>query len=247
MCNILGDWFLIFPMSWGVKGAAIATDISQTLGMFAMLIHFIHKKGNLRFGKVKLETGIIKEILIRGLPEGISQLSTPVMSFCMNIVLINKVGDLGVNAFSVITYVASFSMTVFFGASSGLQPLLGRSYGAGKERDLKFYFRTGLKISFFGSLIVTIFVVLFSRYICVLFGTDSATQSYILKVLLQFAAGFVVMAANSYDFGLPLFYGALFTDYWHQCFAEHCCKFGGNIDLAANFWRRRYLVFIADL
>lgn len=180
----------------GSKGAAIATDISQILGMFAMLTHFIRRKGNLRFGKVKLETGIIKEILIRGLPEGISQLSTPIMSFCMNIVLINKVGDLGVNAFSVITYVASFSMTVFLGASSGLQPLFGQSYGAENERDLKFYFRTGLKISFFGSLIVTIFIVLFGRQICILFGTDAATQSYILKVLPQFAAGFVVMAVN---------------------------------------------------
>ena len=196
VCNIFGDWLLIFPMSWGVKGAAIATDISQTLGMFAMLTHFIRRKGNLRFGKVKLETGIIREILVRGLPEGISQLSTPIMSFCMNIVLISKVGDLGVNAFSVITYVASFSMTVFLGASSGLQPLFGQSYGAENERDLKFYFRTGLKISFVGSLVVTILIALFSRHICILFGTDAATQSYILKVLPQFAAGFVVMAVN---------------------------------------------------
>lgn len=39
-------------------------------------------------------------------------------------------------------------------------------------------------------------IVLFSRYICILFGTDAATQSYILKVLPQFAAGFVVMAVN---------------------------------------------------
>ena len=61
---------------------------------------------------------------------------------------------------------------------------------------MKFYFRTGLKISFFGSLAVTILTVFFGRQICILFGTDAATQSYILKVLPQFAAGFVVMAVN---------------------------------------------------
>lgn len=78
------------------------------------------------------------------------------MTFCMNMVLIDKVGDLGVNVFSAISYIASFSMAVFFGASEGLQPLFGQSYGAKKNEDLKFYFKTGVKISFFGSTAVTI-------------------------------------------------------------------------------------------
>ena len=196
VCNIFGDWLLIFPIAWGVKGAAIATGISQTLGLFSILTHFIRKYGNLRFGKTKLEIKLIKEIVIHGLPEGISRLSTPVMAFCMNMVLINRVGDLGVNAFSVITYIASFSMAVFFGASEGLQPLFGQSYGAKDKEELTFYFKTGLKISFWGSFIVTILAVLLGRYICILFGTDAVTQSYVLKVLPQFAVGFIVMAVN---------------------------------------------------
>lgn len=196
VCNIFGDWFLIFPAAWGVKGAAIATGISQTIGLLFILTHFIRRQGNLRFGKTKLERKLVKEIVIHGLPEGISQLSTPVMAFCMNMVLINRVGDLGVNAFSVITYIASFSMAVFFGASEGLQPLFGQSYGAKNKDDLTFYFKTGLKISFLGSLFVTILAVLLGRHICILFGTDDVTQSYVLKVLPQFAVGFVVMAVN---------------------------------------------------
>lgn len=196
ICNIFGDWLLIYPIAWGTKGAAIATGVSQTIGLFILLTHFIRKQGNLRFRKTKLESGLFKEILIHGLPEGISQLSQPVMTFCMNMVLIEKIGDLGVNAFSVIAYIASFSMAVFYGASEGLQPLFGQSYGAGNEKDLKSYFKAGLKISFWGSDVITIVAVLLGRKICVLFGTDAVTQEYMLKVLPQFAVGFIVMALN---------------------------------------------------
>lgn len=58
----------------------------------------------------------------------------------MNLVLVSKIGDIGVNAFSVISYVASFTIAIFFGTSEGLQPLFGQSYGARNEKDLKFYF-----------------------------------------------------------------------------------------------------------
>lgn len=196
VCNIFGDWLLIYPIGWGTKGAAVATGMSQTLGLFVILSHFFRKQGKLRFRKTKLEKNLFREILVHGLPEGISQLATPVMTFCMNMVLIDMVGDLGVNAFSAIGYIASFSMAVFFGASEGLQPLFGQSYGAKNKEDLKFYFRTGLKISFFGSAAVTVAVVLLGGYIGGLFGTDAVTRSYMLEVLPQFAVGFIATAVN---------------------------------------------------
>ena len=61
---------------------------------------------------------------------------------------------------------------------------------------MRFYFRVGLKICFFGSAAVTILSILLDRYICIVFGTDVTTQSYVLKVLPQFAIGFIAMAVN---------------------------------------------------
>ena len=78
----------------------------------------------------------------------------------MNHVLIERIGDLGVNAFSVVSNIAILSMGIFTGASEGLQPWFGQSYGANSEKDLKFYFKSGLMISFGGSVIITILSVL---------------------------------------------------------------------------------------
>lgn len=194
--NIFGDWLLIFPLSMGTKGAAIATGVSQTISFFILLTHLLRKKGILRLGKVNLDGAVIKDIIIHGLPEGIGQLAMPVATLCMNRVLVSKIGDIGVNAFSVISYVSSFSVAVFFGTSEGLQPLFGQSYGSQNEGDLKFYFKTGLRINFIGSVVLTGLVLLLSRPICLLFGADPATLEYILSVMPMYAWGFVVMAFN---------------------------------------------------
>ena len=194
--NIFGDWLLIFPIPLGMKGAAIATGASQALGCIIMLIHFIKKKGILRFGKTKLEVNLIRDIVIHGLPEGVGQLSTPVTTLCMNLVLVGMVGDIGVNAFSVITYASAFFFAVLFGTGEGLQPLFGQSYGAKNEPDLKFYFKAGLLINFFGSILVAVLYFVFGESVCVLFGADAVTLEYTLRVIPPYSIGFVVMSLN---------------------------------------------------
>ncbi len=196
ICNVLGDWLLVFPLAMGTKGAAIATGISQTLGLLIMLTHFARKNGNLRFGKISLDKELFHKILVHGLPEGVSQLATPIMKFCMNLVLIERIGDLGVNAFSVVSNIAILSMGIFSGASEGLQPLFGQSYGANNEKDLKFYFRSGLIISFAGSSMITILTVLLRENICLLFGSNGETTEYVLQIYPIFSIGFIIMAIN---------------------------------------------------
>lgn len=194
--NIFGDWFLIFPMKMGLKGAAIATGVSQSAGLFMMLFHFFRKKGILRFGVIKVDLSTWKEIILHGLPEGIGQLATPVMTVCMNRMLASQVGDIGVNTFSIISYVASFTVAVFFGSSEGLQPLLGQSYGMKDEKEVRHIFHAGLTINFVGSVIVTGLILLFDRQICQLFGEDAATLSYTLDAMPKYSWGFIVMAFN---------------------------------------------------
>lgn len=196
VCNIFGDWLLIFPIPMGTKGAAIATGVSQTIGCFVMLTHLIKKKGVLRVGKIHFDGKLLREMIIHGLPEGVGQLATPIMTLCVNLVLVSKIGDIGVNAFSVISYVASFTVAVFFGTSEGLQPLFGQSYGAKNDGDMKFYFKSGIWINFIGSAALTALILIFSRPICILFGADAQTLEYTLQVMPHYSWGFVVMAFN---------------------------------------------------
>ena len=195
--NIFGDWLLVFPLQMGLKGAAIATGVSQTVTMLILLFHFIKKRGHLRIRRFRPQAALFKKIAVRGLPECIAQFATPVTTLWMNRVLITQIGDIAVNAYSIVSYVASFSVAVFFGTSEGLQPLIGNCYGAKNGGDLKYYFHAGLIINFVGSALINVLLLLFGRQICLLFGADAATLAYTVETMPIYALGFLVMAFNT--------------------------------------------------
>ena len=197
LLNIFGDWLLIFPFQMGLAGAAIATGISQTVTLLIILTHFLFKRGSLQFRKCKLQGALFKKVAIRGLPECVAQFATPVTTLWMNRVLIAQIGNIAVNAYSIISYVASFSVAIFFGASEGLQPLFGNCYGSKNEKDLKYYFHAGLIINFAGSIIIDLLLLVLGEPVCRLFGADAQTLTFTMESMPIYSIGFVVMAFNT--------------------------------------------------
>lgn len=195
--NIFLDWLFVFPMQLGIMGAAIATGISQTVSWLVAAMHFILRRGDLRICLYKPQMGMFGQIIFFGLPEMIAQFATPVTTICLNTVIVAHLGEVGVNAFAVISYVASLAISVFAGAAEGLQPLFGQTYGAKEENDMKWYFRSGMLISFVGSIVIVGLCILFGRPICSLFGADAEMLEYTLHYLPQYAWAFIVVGLNT--------------------------------------------------
>ena len=195
--NIFLDWLFVFPLHMGLKGAAIATGISQIIGFFIVSTHYIRQKGVLRIRRFSFDPALMKKILGRGLPESVAQLAMPIATLCTNYVLLARLGGIAVNAFSIICYVASFSIAIFFGTAEGLQPLIGQSYGAKNEHDLKYYFHAGLVINFVGSILISVLLIFVGGGVCALFGADGETLRYTVDALPRYGWGFIVMSLNS--------------------------------------------------
>lgn len=195
--NIFLDWLFVFPMQKGVAGAAIATGISQVVGLLVILTHFVFKKGELRIKRYQPQGKLYGKIVLRGLPEAIAQFSTPVTTFCMNQTLMGTFGGIGINAFSVISYLSSFTMSVFFGASEGMQPLFGQAYGARQEDGLKHYYRAGQIISVTGSALCVAVYILFPHALCGLFGADAETIDFAAAHIWEYCWGFIIGSVNT--------------------------------------------------
>lgn len=110
----------------------------------------------------------------------------------MNQTLMAAYGEIGINAFSVISYLSSFTMSVLFGASEGMQPLFGQAYGAQRGDDLKAYYRAGQIISIVGSALCVAIYVLFPHALCGLFGVDATTTDFSVLHMWEYCWGFVV-------------------------------------------------------
>lgn len=195
--NIFLDWLFVFPMQMGVMGAAVATGISQTVGLLVVLTHYVLKKGNIRIKRYKPQRKLFQKIVFRGLPEAIAQFSTPVTTLCMNRTLMAAFGDIGINAFAIISYLSSFTMSVFFGASEGMQPLFGQAYGAKEDNNLKQYYRAGQFISVIGSALCVSVYVIFPHFLCKLFGADGETLEFTVAHMWEYCWGFIVGSINT--------------------------------------------------
>ena len=194
--NIVGDWIMIFPLKMGLKGAAIATGVSQTVGFLVTCPHFFSKKSTLGFRFGNIDGKLIKTILIRGTPECVSEFSVPVSLALTNTMLINYIGDTAVNAYSIICNAASLAAAVFAGTAEGIQPLLGRSYGAKEEDDLKYYYRKGIEISVIGAAVISVGIIFSWRWICGLFGIDESTYEVSRRAVIRYEWGFIMQAVT---------------------------------------------------
>jgi putative MATE family efflux protein len=194
--NIFLDWLFIFPLQMGIKGAAIATGSGEVFGFLILITHFIRRKGALRFGRIGFSGALIGKIMKRGLPEMVSQLGMPVMTLCINYILIRNLGDISVSAFGVLSYLLSFSMGIFFGVSKGLQPLIGQSYGRKDAEELSYYFRSGMAINLFAGLAVYASLLVFGKSVYALFSSDPTLIRTVAGALPKFGWGFLPMALN---------------------------------------------------
>ncbi len=195
--NIFLDWLFVFPLKMGIAGAAIATGISQTVSLIIILFHFFLRKGDLRVRKFKLSGKLFGKVFLRGTPETVAQFAIPVATFCMNRVILSYLGETAINAFSVISYVASFAMAIFLGVSEGAQPLFGQAYGEKNESDLKHYFIVSVIVDFVGSALVYVILLFVGKAISGLFGADGTTAELVAEVLPKYGWGFILMSLNT--------------------------------------------------
>lgn len=194
--NIFLDWFFIFLLGMGLKGAAIASGLGQVLSLVILLSHFVKKKGQLRMQRCSLSFALVGKICKRGMPECISQLNTPVTALCYNWVLGNTLGDIGVSTFSVLSFIYSFANAILSGVAGGLQPLWGRAFGRNDRGELEEYFRTGIKVNGIASAVIYVALCLFRTPVVRLFNSDPALVEMASEALPVFAFSFLFMSVN---------------------------------------------------
>lgn len=138
--NIVLDPIFIFVFDMGVRGAALATIISQALSCIWVLSFLFGKKTTIKvkLGNLKLEKGIICPALTLGLATFIMQASESVISVCFNSSLLKYGGDIAVGTMTILSSVMQIVMLPLQGIGQGAQPIISYNYGAkNKERVLK--------------------------------------------------------------------------------------------------------------
>ena len=133
--NIILDALFIFVFEWGVRGAAIATVISQTTVTVFVLYFFIKAENipiKLRKKNASLDMRVVWEIFHNGLPNFFMNLFGTIVNIILNRFIINFGGDYHMASVTIISSVSLFITMIIYGISQGAQPLIGYNFGANK-------------------------------------------------------------------------------------------------------------------
>ena len=183
ICNIILDPIFIFVLGLGVKGAAIATIISQGISCIWVISFLTGKKTFLKIKKKYLmpSADIILPCMALGVSTFVMQASESVISVCFNSSLLKYGGDVAVGAMTILTSVMQFAMLPLQGIGQGAQPITSYNYGAKNADRVKKTFRILITVSLSYSVIFWILIQLFPGIFAGIFSSD--------KELVTFTAG----------------------------------------------------------
>ncbi len=188
---ILAPLFL-FGFKWGIKGAAIATDISMVVTAIFVMSHFFQKKSVLHFkkGTFAFNWTVIKSILYIGMAPFLINVAGSCINAIVNNSLLKYGGDNAIAAVVVFNRFVTIFVMIVIGICQGMQPILGYNYGA---RRLERLFGT-LKLAAICGLCVTTTGSLFGafnpRLIASMFMQDEAQIECAVNCLRLTTIGF---------------------------------------------------------
>lgn len=136
--NIFLDWYMVYPLGMGIKGASIATSLSCIVGGLMVLGYFIFFSEKLKFYRLKMSVKSLRLSLRNvgymakiGLATFIAELALGVTMVTGNHTFLEYLGEAGVAAYSVGCYLFPLIFSISNAVAQSSQPIISYNYGAG--------------------------------------------------------------------------------------------------------------------
>ena len=214
LLNVVLDYMLMFVFSLGVKGAAIATIISQ-ICTAVLNIAYIRKLKSVKVTKetLKLNGSVCKNVSMLGISSFITQMSiVVVMAFENN--LLGKYGadskygsEIPITVLGIVMKISQILNSIIIGIAAGAQPILGYNYGSGNFERVKKTLKTVLSLSIIISTIAFLLFQLIPDKLIAIFG--SGDEKYLEFACLAFRTYLMLCIFNGVQIPSGIFFQAI--------------------------------------
>ena len=188
VCNIVLDPLFIFVFGMGVRGAAIATVISQTVSAVWVIAFLLGKKNLIRVRKrfLRLQGDVSMRIMGLGVSTFIMNLTEAAISAVFNASLSRFGGDIYVTVMTVATSVSQLVFMPLSGFAQGAQPVTGYNYGAREYGRVKQCFWFLVKASVAYAVLAWLVLMIFPRQLIGIFNNDSTLMETAIPLFRVF-------------------------------------------------------------
>ncbi len=205
LANVFLDWLFIFPLGMGIRGAAIATVIAQTIPLIYLFKIFSNKSELVHFDKKDFvfDIKIIKDILAIGLSPFLLNSMLCVIIILINTGLKKFGGDLSVGAYGIVNRVTFFFTMIVLGITQGMQPIVSYNYGARQYDRVTEALKKSILLAFVTLCLGCLIGELTPRFTCSLFTNDEELLQYSIDGMRIVMCTFPIIA-------LPIVIGNFF-------------------------------------
>lgn len=199
VANIVLDPVFIFGMNMGVRGAALATILSQGISSVWVIYFLCSDKAVLKIKRknMKFKPSVMLPCLALGLSPFIMQFTEAVISICFNSSLLKYGGDIAVGTMTILTSVMQFSMLPLQGLTQGAQPIVSYNYGANNICRVKGAFKILLKSCLIYSTLLWAVAIFFPQVFIGIFTNNPELSVYARHALR-------IYMATSFMFGAQI-------------------------------------------
>lgn len=204
LVNIGLDYTFIIPCGWGLRGAALATDIGTGLGALMALYYMVFRAKNLRLYRLKWTLTSLR-LMARnmgynarlGFSALVGELAISVMMLTGNLAFGHALGDTGIAAFSVVCYLFPAVYMVYSAVAQSAQPIISFNHGDGAPGRVSRTFRHSLGVNLaFGAAVTLLFVFLAPQLIGIFIPATDPAAILAVDGLPLYAAGLLFVAYN---------------------------------------------------
>ncbi len=193
--NIILDPIFIFTFNMGVKGAALATVLSQAVGVIWILKFLTGKQTNLQLKKenLKLDPKIFGPTLALGISTFVMLSTESILSISFTTSLAKYGGDVAVGAMTIISSVSMLVTMPLQGFCQGGQPIISYNYGAGNASRVKKAFYTQFIVCAVYACVFWVLAMFIPQIFAGIFTTDAALTEYTSWAIRIYMAGIFSM------------------------------------------------------
>ena len=193
LLNIVLDPIFIFWLDMGVKGAALATVLSQACSAVWVLTFLFSRHASLPLEKryMALNRKIILSIFALGVSPFIMASTESLVGFVLNSSL-KDFGDIYVSALTILQSAMQFASVPLTGFAQGFVPIVSYNYGHGDKQRVKDCFRVALITMFSFNLLLMLFMILFPSTVASAFTSDERLIETVRWTMPVFLGGMTI-------------------------------------------------------
>ena len=199
--NILLDYIFVVLFHFGIKGAALATGLSQITTTSLLFYYIFFKTKRVKFTKITYSIFNLLKIMKVGFAEFLAEVSTGISIFVFNLVILKQLGESGISAFGIIGYISSFITMTMIGFNQGVQPILSFNLGAKEYKKISQIMKISFSIlTLLGIFFYTI-INIFSLNIVTVFLSEIKDISLTQRALTIYSFAYLICGFNIFIAG----------------------------------------------